>query len=178
MYISCYLLERPTSLGLFQWAYDFRQGKKTVKTKIVRAWKMTKKNLFVTFKKPEKPLLLWYAQILCKLVFAPCVPSDSKRLHGFSVVSCKVYRMGLWRKHFIWSVALLILYCCWDWAGTWASRGWLGSSWGRLWRRGWGGSCFLKLFAETFKRHLAKPPGSTVFSYSLTFVSRYWYLSV
>lgn len=38
--------------------------------------------------------------------------------------------------------------------------------------------CFLKLFAETFKRHLAKPPGSTVFSYSLTFVSRYWYLSV
>lgn len=39
-------------------------------------------------------------------------------------------------------------------------------------------SCFLKLFAETFKRHLAKPPGSTVFSYSLTFVFRYWYLSV
>lgn len=63
--------------------------KKTVKTKTVRAWKMTKKIFFfVMFKKPEKPLLLWYAQILWKLVFATCVCSHSKRLHGFSVVSC------------------------------------------------------------------------------------------
>ena len=37
---------------------------------------------------------------------------------------------------------------------------------------------FLKLFAETLKRHLAKAPGSTVFLYSLTFVFRYWYLFV
>lgn len=28
MYVSRYLLGRSTSLGLFQWAYDFRQGKK------------------------------------------------------------------------------------------------------------------------------------------------------
>lgn len=56
MYVSCYLLERSTSLGLFQWAYDFRQGKKNSKNKNSTCLKNDKKNLFfVMFKKPEKP---------------------------------------------------------------------------------------------------------------------------
>lgn len=60
MYVSRYLLGRSTSLGLFQWAYDFRQGKKNSKNKKSTCLKndKKKKNLFVTFKKPEKPLLL------------------------------------------------------------------------------------------------------------------------
>lgn len=60
MYVSRYLLGRSTSLGLFQWAYDFRQGKKkNSKNKKSTCLKNDKKkNLFVTFKKPEKPLLL------------------------------------------------------------------------------------------------------------------------
>lgn len=59
MYVSCYLLERSTSLGLFQWAYDFRQGKKNSKNKNSTCLKNDKKKksffFFVTFKKPEKP---------------------------------------------------------------------------------------------------------------------------
>lgn len=51
---------------------------------------------------------------------------------------------------------------------------------GRLERWGWAWAnshtCFLNLFAETFKRHLIKPLGSTVFSYLLMSVFRYWYL--
>lgn len=135
---------------------------------------------FVTFKKPEKPWLLWYTRILWKLVFASCVCSCSKRLHGFSVVSCVKYigwacgvsvSSGQW---FLW-------YCTATGsgsAGTWAF-GWLGPLWGDHRERGRGAYLrFLKLFAETFKRHLAKAPGSTVFLYSLTFVFRYWYLFV
>ncbi|EAW68519.1 hCG2042296, partial [Homo sapiens] len=53
---------------------------------------------------------------------------------------------------------------------------------GRLERWGWAWAnshtCFLNLFAETFKRHLIKPLGSTVFLYLLTSVFRYWYLFV
>lgn len=59
MYVSRYLLGRSTSLDLFQWAYDFRQGKKNSKNKKSTCLKNDKKKiLFVTFKKPEKPLLL------------------------------------------------------------------------------------------------------------------------
>lgn len=60
--------------------------------------------------------------------------------------------MGLWRERFIWSVALLMLYCCWDWAGTEPLGDWvpLRGDWreeGEVAHPG-----FLKLFAETFKR--------------------------
>lgn len=37
---------------------------------------------------------------------------------------------------------------------------------------------FLNLFAETFKRHVVKPLGSTVFLNLLMSVFRYWYLFV
>lgn len=37
---------------------------------------------------------------------------------------------------------------------------------------------FHNLFAETLKRRLVKPLGSTVFLYLLTSVFRYWYLFV
>lgn len=45
---------------------------------------------------------------------------------------------------------------------------------------GWANSHthFLNLFAETLKRRLVKPLGSTVFSYLLMSVFRYWYLFV
>lgn len=156
--------------------------KKIVKTKTVRAWKMTKKKIFffVTFKKPEKPWLLWYARILWKLVFASCVCSRSKRLHGFSVVSC-VKCIGWACGVSVSSGQWFLWYCTATGsgsAGTWAF-GWLGPLWGDHRERGRGAyPRFLKLFAETFKRHLAKAPGSTVFLYSLTFVFRYWYLFV
>lgn len=158
MYVSRHLLGRATSLGLFQWAYDFRQGKKTVKTKkyVPEKWK---KNLFVTFKKPEKPLLLWYAQILCKLVFAMCVSSYSKRLHGFCVVS-RVKCIG-WACGVSVSSGQWLFWCCTA-AGTgpgpeplgdWVP---LGGDWreeGEVAHPG-----FLKLFAETFKRHWLNLP--------------------
>lgn len=43
MYVSRYLLGRSTSLDLFQWAYDFRQGKKNSKNKKSTCLKNDKK---------------------------------------------------------------------------------------------------------------------------------------
>lgn len=43
MYISCYLLERSTALGLFQWAYDFKKGGKNSKNKNSTCLKNDKK---------------------------------------------------------------------------------------------------------------------------------------
>lgn len=134
----------------------------------------------VMFKKPEKPLLLWYAQILWKLVFATCVCSHSKRLHGFSVVSrvkcigwaCGVsISSGQW---FLWDCTAAGTgpepepLC--DWVPLWGDHGEEGVV-----------ICphvFLNCLQKLSKRHLAKAPGSTVFLYLLTFVFRYWYLFV
>lgn len=56
MYVSCYLLERSTSLGLFQWAMTSDKEKKNSKNKNSTCLKNDKKIFFlVTFKKPEKP---------------------------------------------------------------------------------------------------------------------------
>lgn len=177
MYVSHHLLGRSTSLGLFQWAYDFRQGKKTVKTKKVRAWKMTKKNLFVTFKKPEKPLLLWYAQILCKLVFATCVSSYSKRLHGFCVVSrvkCTEWACGVSVSSVSGSFDAVLLLGLGRDLNLWVTGFLLGETGEKRVR--WLIQVFLN--CRNFQKALAKPPGSTVFLCSLTFVFRYWYLFV
>lgn len=94
---------------------------------------------FVTFKKPEKPWLLWYARLLWKLVFALCVCSHSKRLHGFSVVSC-VKCIGWACGVSVSSGQWFLWYCTATGsgsAGTWAF-GWLGPLWGDHRERGRG----------------------------------------